>query len=250
MCEGNIQQPAADTGARSPLTFRLHELPTSTTEKAISSVQTCQLSNEEKGGGATTYGDLDFVSVELGLDGSESPQLSKLETTEKENEGQRNNAGTARAGDSREAGLYLLDSPGRPTSREAPERQDHVVLRGGDHVGFVRAVSNSWCVLAMFCGAPEARLHIYSEAHVTSDYRHTLVGKCVHQLQNTPHARCVQMGGGTEAYFLIGVARGDGEHVGFVSEDFSPVPLTGLHAVLKVVLVVGVEGLRTHRNEH
>lgn len=47
------------------------------------------------------------------------------------------------------------------------------------------------------------------------------------------------------AYFLIRVARGDGKHVGFISKDFSPVPLTGFHAVLKVVLVIGVEGLHT-----
>lgn len=47
------------------------------------------------------------------------------------------------------------------------------------------------------------------------------------------------------AYLLIGVARGDSEHVGFVSEHFGPVPLTGLHAVLEVVLVVGAEGLCT-----
>lgn len=44
-------------------------------------------------------------------------------------------------------------------------------------------------------------------------------------------------------YFLIRVAQRDGEHVGLVPENFSPVPLTGLHTVLKVVLVVRVEGL-------
>lgn len=44
-------------------------------------------------------------------------------------------------------------------------------------------------------------------------------------------------------YFLVRVARRDSEHVGLVSEHFSPVPLTGLHTVLKVVLVVRVEGL-------
>lgn len=44
-------------------------------------------------------------------------------------------------------------------------------------------------------------------------------------------------------YFLVRVARRDSEHVGLVSEHFGPVPLTGLHAVLKVVLVVRVEGL-------
>lgn len=48
-----------------------------------------------------------------------------------------------------------------------------------------------------------------------------------------------------DSYLLIGVARGDSEHVGFVSEHFGPVPLTGLHAVLEVVLVVGAEGLNT-----
>lgn len=48
-----------------------------------------------------------------------------------------------------------------------------------------------------------------------------------------------------DAYFLIRVARGDGKHVGFISKDFRPVPLTGFHAVLKVVLVIGVEGLHT-----
>lgn len=50
-----------------------------------------------------------------------------------------------------------------------------------------------------------------------------------------------------DAYFLIRVARGDGEHVGFISKYFSPVPLTGFHAVLKVVLVIRVEGLHTRR---
>lgn len=50
-----------------------------------------------------------------------------------------------------------------------------------------------------------------------------------------------------DAYFLIGVARGDGKHVGFISKYFSPVPLTGFHAVLKVVLIIRVEGLRTRR---
>lgn len=52
-----------------------------------------------------------------------------------------------------------------------------------------------------------------------------------------------------DAYFLIRVARGDGEHVGFISKYFSPVPLTGFHAVLKVVLIIRVEGLRTRRKK-
>lgn len=55
------------------------------------------------------------------------------------------------------------------------------------------------------------------------------------------------MDGWTDAYFLIRVARGDGKHVGFISKHFSPVPLTGFHAVLKVVLVIRIEGLRTRR---
>lgn len=44
-------------------------------------------------------------------------------------------------------------------------------------------------------------------------------------------------------YFLIGVARRHGKHVGLFSKYFSPVPLADLHAVLKMVLVVRVKGL-------
>lgn len=44
-------------------------------------------------------------------------------------------------------------------------------------------------------------------------------------------------------YFLIGVAGRDSKHVGLISKNFGPVPLTGLHPVLKMVLVIGVEGL-------
>lgn len=46
-------------------------------------------------------------------------------------------------------------------------------------------------------------------------------------------------------YFLIGVARRDSKHVGLISKNFSPVPLTGLHPVLKMVLVIRVKGLNT-----
>lgn len=48
-------------------------------------------------------------------------------------------------------------------------------------------------------------------------------------------------------YFLIGVAGRDSKHVGFFSKNFSPVPLTGLHPVLKMVLIIRVEGLDTTR---
>ena len=44
-------------------------------------------------------------------------------------------------------------------------------------------------------------------------------------------------------YLLIAVARGDSKHVGLLSKHFCPVPLTGLHAVLEVVLVIRVKGL-------
>lgn len=54
-----------------------------------SSRQTCQLGDEggEWAGGRMreTYSNLNFFSVELGLDGSESSQLSKLENTDKPN---------------------------------------------------------------------------------------------------------------------------------------------------------------------
>lgn len=84
---GNIEQPAADTGAASAVTFCLHALPASITEKRISSPRTCQLSDDEKKkrGGAGTHSDLDFVGVELGLDGGESSQLSKLEKEDEPN---------------------------------------------------------------------------------------------------------------------------------------------------------------------
>lgn len=45
---GNIEQPAADTGAASAVTFCLHALPASILEKRISSPQTCQLSDDKK----------------------------------------------------------------------------------------------------------------------------------------------------------------------------------------------------------
>ena len=45
------------------------------------------------------------------------------------------------------------------------------------------------------------------------------------------------------SYFLIGVAGGDGEHVRLLSEHLGPVPLAVLHPVLKMVLVIRVEGL-------
>lgn len=48
-------------------------------------------------------------------------------------------------------------------------------------------------------------------------------------------------------YFLIGVARRDSKHVGLFSKNFSPVSLTGLHPVLKMVLVVRVESLDTRK---
>lgn len=73
---GNIEQPAADTGAASAVTFCLHALPASISEKRISSPQTCQQRREKKkkkgGEGGATHSDLDFVGVELGLDGGES----------------------------------------------------------------------------------------------------------------------------------------------------------------------------------
>lgn len=46
-------------------------------------------------------------------------------------------------------------------------------------------------------------------------------------------------------YFLIGVAGGHSKHVGLFSKNFSPVPLTGLHSILKMVLIIRVEGLNT-----
>lgn len=46
-------------------------------------------------------------------------------------------------------------------------------------------------------------------------------------------------------YFLIGVARRDSKHAGFISKNFSPVPLTEFHTVLKMVLIIRVEGLDT-----
>lgn len=46
-----------------------------------------------------------------------------------------------------------------------------------------------------------------------------------------------------ETHFLIGVAGRNCKHVALVPEHLRPVPLTRLHAVLEMVLVVGVEGL-------
>lgn len=46
-------------------------------------------------------------------------------------------------------------------------------------------------------------------------------------------------------YFLIRVAGRDSKHVGLLAENVSPVPLTDLHPVLKMVLVIRVEGLDT-----
>ena len=50
-------------------------------------------------------------------------------------------------------------------------------------------------------------------------------------------------------YFLIGVAGRDREHVGLFSKNFSPVPLTGLHPILKMVLIIRVEGLDTGKRK-
>jgi hypothetical protein len=44
-------------------------------------------------------------------------------------------------------------------------------------------------------------------------------------------------------YLLIAVARGYSKHVGLLSKQFCPVPLTGLHAVFEVVLIIRVKGL-------
>lgn len=88
VCEGDIQQPAADTGAASTVTFCLRDLSASVAEKVKSQPQT-RPGDEEGvvglGVGGETYSNLDFISVELGLDGSESSQLPKLENTDKPN---------------------------------------------------------------------------------------------------------------------------------------------------------------------
>lgn len=44
-------------------------------------------------------------------------------------------------------------------------------------------------------------------------------------------------------HFLIRVAGGHCKHVALVAKHLGPVPLTRLHAVLEMVLIVGVEGL-------
>ena len=49
-------------------------------------------------------------------------------------------------------------------------------------------------------------------------------------------------------YFLIGVGR-DSKHVGFLSKNFSPVPLTCLHPVLEMILIIRVKGLATKKNK-
>lgn len=46
-----------------------------------------------------------------------------------------------------------------------------------------------------------------------------------------------------ETHFLIRVAGRNCKHVALVPEHLRPVPLTRLHAILEMVLVVGVEGL-------
>lgn len=79
---GGIQAPAADTRAASTTTFRLNELLASTVKKktqtdfitADVSAQWTERRKKKK----KTHGDLDFISVELGLDGGESSQLSEL----------------------------------------------------------------------------------------------------------------------------------------------------------------------------
>lgn len=74
-----------------------------------------------------SYGNLDFLSVQLSLDGSESSQLSKLNIKEEERDIYNlkpTQLWHMYIETSWTTAHYSLDSPNQPANHEAPER-DH-----------------------------------------------------------------------------------------------------------------------------
>lgn len=126
---GNIEQPAADTGAASAVTFCLHALPASISEKRISSPQTCQQRREKKKKKKRVRGvRLTAISISsalslawMAVNPPSSPNW-KRQTNQTKVIGK---AGTWTAQVDNMA-LYSLDSPNRPTNREAPKRHNDV----------------------------------------------------------------------------------------------------------------------------
>lgn len=163
----------------------------------------------------------------------------------------------------RAADRYSLDSLSRPANHAAPERDKDVWSEFFSSSITKYCSTGSCCVSVTYvlspCGSvtqhqewracwsvPYTWLWIVNKDEVQRNvryYQHNFTYLQMHRGANWALHRRKQRQQQALPYFLIGVARRDGEHVGLVSENFSPVPLTGLHTVLKVVLVVGVEGL-------
>lgn len=135
--ERDIQDPAAESGGGTNATFCLYRLSQSLPSRnhfiTLKICQTiCKEGRKMKVKHGHAYSNLNFVCVELRLDGSESSQLSKLDKKRREG-GIWDKTDTTMAYVYEDniwvTAHYSLDSPNQPANHEAPER-DHYDFRG------------------------------------------------------------------------------------------------------------------------